>query len=85
MLVAGAAGVIGGLLLASLWDPLIWLSLAGLAVFVAGFAAAFFRSPRRAGGVPTGPQRHFWRDRYIEYEPRSSGAMGRVKRFFRRR
>ncbi|MCC7366643.1 MAG: hypothetical protein IT303_19955 [Dehalococcoidia bacterium] len=84
-LIAGAAMVLGGLILASFWEPLIWASFAGVVVFLGAFAMSFFRS-RPAGGGSTrgGSQGVYWRDRYIQYEPASASTWQRIKRRFRR-
>jgi hypothetical protein len=81
-LVAGAGTVVGGLILSNLWAPLIWAAFAGVAVFIGGFVAAFFRRPR-----PRAEQRDgvFWRDRYIRYDATQSAPWTtRLRRRFRR-
>jgi hypothetical protein len=83
LLFTGAGVMIGGLLLSALWEPLIWASFAGIVLFLAAFLWSFRRSPR-ASGAPTA-QGHYWRDRYIEYEPASPGIFDSIKRRFRRR
>ncbi|MFN0148220.1 MAG: hypothetical protein ACKVT1_17100 [Dehalococcoidia bacterium] len=81
-LLAGAGTVIGGLVLASVWAPLIWAAFGGVVVFLGGFVAAFFRRPRpQAQANPNG---HFWRDRYINDAP-EPGPIGRLARRIRRR
>jgi hypothetical protein len=80
-LVGGAGTVVGGLILSNLWAPLIWAAFAGVAVFLGGFVAAFFRRPR-----PKAEQRDgvYWRDRYIRYETPPSTPWTRFRRRFRR-
>lgn len=84
LLLAGAGVMVAGLLFANVWAPLIWLSFAGVVLFLGAFAASFFRSPR-APGAAAQPQGHYWRDRYIEYTPQDKGPIDRLKRRFRRR
>jgi hypothetical protein len=79
-LLAGAGTVIGGLILSSVWAPLIWAAFGGVLMFLGGFVAALVRTPRpkqQAGG-------HFWRDRYINVEPTSPGMLNRLRRRLRR-
>lgn len=83
LLFAGAGVMIGGLVLASFWEPLIWLSFAGIVLFLAAFGWSFLRKPGAAGGMKQ-PKGAYWRDRYIEYEPPSNqGFFGRVAGVFR--
>lgn len=83
LLVVGAVLVIVGLVLSAAWPPAIWLSLAGVVLFLAAFLWSFFRSPDRR--APGGPRRVYWRDRYIEYEPERPSLVRRLRRFFTRR
>lgn len=83
LLFAGAGVMIAGLLLSAVWEPLIWASFAGIVLFLAAFLWSFRRSPRVAG-APT-PQGHYWRDRYIEYQPAEPTIFDKMKRRFRRR
>ena len=83
LLLFGAATMVAGLLLASAWGPAIWASFAGILIFISAFLWSFFRAPRAAKPAP--PQDHFWRDRYIRYEPASKGPFDRVKRRLRRK
>ncbi len=81
-LLAGAGTVIGGLVLSNIWAPLIWAAFAGVAMFVGGFVAALFKTPRPRAESRDGV---FWRDRYIEYSGNGSQTTwGRIKRRFRR-
>jgi hypothetical protein len=77
----GAALVVGGLVLANVAGPLIWVSFAGVLLFLGAFLASFFRHTPAQAAPPGGV---FWRDRYIEYEPSSPGLFDRIKRTFRR-
>lgn len=83
LLLFGAATMVAGLLLANAWEPAIWASFAGILIFISAFLWSFLRSPRAA--KPTPPEGHFWRDRYIRYEPASQGPLDRVKRRLRRK
>ena len=80
LLLTGAGMVIGGLLFAGAWDPLIWVSFAGVVLFLSAFAWSFVRTPRPDAGPARG---HFWRDRYIEYNA-NPGPWDRIRRRFRR-
>jgi len=86
LLLAGAGLVIGGLVLSGFLDAFIWVSFAGVVVFLSAFAWSFFRSPRPAAGSAGGgaARGHYWRDRWIEYEPSGAKPWDRVKRRFRR-
>ena len=77
---AGAGLVVGGLVAANLAGPLIWVSFAGVVLFLGAFLSSFFRhAPASAR-----PRGAFWRDRYIEYAPANPGVLERIKRAFRR-
>ncbi len=78
---AGAGLVVGGLVLASAASPLIWVSFAGVVLFLGAFLSSFFRQAPTRTAAPRGA---FWRDRYIEYDPVSPGLLERFKRVFRR-
>jgi hypothetical protein len=86
-LLAGAGTVIGGLVLANLWAPLIWAAFAGVAMFIGGFVAALVRKPNvprgGASGSPNQPGGVFWRDRYISYEPTNQTTWQKIRRRFR--
>lgn len=83
LLFAGAGIMFAGLILSNFWSPAIWASFAGVVLFVGAFLWSFRRSNR--GGTATQPQGHYWRDRYIEYQPGSHLAGGRIKNWFRRK
>jgi hypothetical protein len=81
LLLAGTGIMIAGLFLAMFWDPLIWVSFAGVVIFIAAFLLSFRKRP--VGGVGgSGPKRVYWRDRYIEYGPEQRT---RFRNPFRRR
>ena len=84
LLFLGAGMVVAGLLLSNFLAPLIWLSFAGVVIFLGAFLLSFRRSPRGAsgGGKAAG---HYWRGQPISYEPAQPTTVGRVKRFFGRR
>ncbi|MBI2765348.1 MAG: hypothetical protein HYX53_05465 [Chloroflexi bacterium] len=84
LLFAGAATVIGGLVLSNFWSPLIWASFAGVVLFLGAFVWSFTRTSRPGGGAAA-PRGHYWRDRYIEYEPSGPSTWDRLRRRFRRR
>ncbi len=85
LLVAGAGAVIGGFVLSIVWAPLIWAAFAGVVVFVGGFVGAIVRPAKSSSARnEAGPGGHYWRDRYIAYEPTTPGAWARFKRRFRR-
>lgn len=81
LMFAGAGMVVGGLVLSNAWGPLIWVSMAGVVLFLGAFLSSFFREKPAAAASPKGV---YWRDRYIEYEPSSPGLMDRIRRLFRR-
>ncbi|MBI5947490.1 MAG: hypothetical protein HY875_05085 [Chloroflexi bacterium] len=80
LLFAGAGIMLLGLVAASFWSPAIWLSFAGVVVFLGAFVSSFFRAP----SAKPQPKGVFWRDRYIEYAPASESAFDRLKKRFRR-
>jgi hypothetical protein len=84
LLFVGAGVMIGGLVFSTIFEPLIWASFAGVVIFLAAFAWSFRRTPRHAQAAGSNPQGHYWRDRYIEYQPESSSWAERIKRRFRR-
>jgi hypothetical protein len=83
LLFAGAGLVVGGLAVSAFWSQAIWLSFAGVVVFLGAFIWSFFREPGQR--VPGGPRRVYWRDRYIEYEPERPSVARRIRRWLRRR
>lgn len=88
LMITGAAVMLGGLVAASFAEAFIWVSLAGVVVFLGAFLLSFFRRERPAGvdGPPNaGPKKVFWRDRYIEVEPYKPGPMSRLRSKLKRR
>jgi hypothetical protein len=81
MMISGAAVMLAGLVLSSFADPFIWLSFAGVVLFIGAFAISFFRKPAPSASPARGV---YWRDRYIEYEPGRPGLSSRIRRLFRR-
>ena len=92
LLFTGAGLLIAGLILAMFMPALIWVSFAGIVVFLSAFAWSFIRTPRpgstgsggTSGGGGATPSGHYWRDRYISYEPQDKGPLGKIKRRFRK-
>ncbi|MGK2966874.1 MAG: hypothetical protein ACSLFM_14900 [Tepidiformaceae bacterium] len=83
LMMIGAVVMIGGFILATAFEPLIWLSFAGVLLFIAAFAWALTTTGRPK---PTQESRGvYWRDRYIEYDPPSPSVWDRVAGRFRRR
>ena len=76
--------MIVGFILTALWDALIWLSFAGVAMFAAAFLWSFVR-PLRTRGSAKEAKGSYWRGRYIEYDPGRAGVLKRIKRAFSRR
>lgn len=85
LLFTGAGVMLAGIVLARVWDPLIWVAFAGVALFLAAFvwALARPRRMRRAGAPSAGGG--YWRGRYVEYESTRPGVLRRIRRAFRRR
>lgn len=83
ILVAGAVVMVAGLILSTFAGPFIWLSLAGVVMFLAAFLLSFRRTSRP--GAAAEPRGYFWRDRYIEYGPTNPGPGTRIKGWFRRK
>jgi hypothetical protein len=82
LLFTGAGIMVVGLILSTFAQPFIWVSLAGVLVFIAAFVWSFFRSPGTS--EPAQPKGVYWRDRYIEYESARPGPFARLRRKFRR-
>lgn len=82
LLFVGAGVMIIGFVLATFWEPFIWLSLAGVGIFLFAFVWSFFRRPGRPVGAP--PER-YWRGQRIDYDAPHPGPITRFKRIFRRR
>jgi hypothetical protein len=83
LMFTGAGLVVGGLVLSNIWGPIIWVSFAGVLLFIGAFLSTFFRSAPPAG--TSQPQGAYWRDRYIPYESqKAESAMSRFRRKFRR-
>lgn len=87
LMVAGAAVMIGGLLLSVFSDGLIWVSLAGVILFLSAFVIAFFHRPpaRQDGAAQGGSRTVYWRDRYIDYDPYKPGPIARIRSRLKRR
>ncbi|KAA0229906.1 hypothetical protein EDM76_11710 [bacterium] len=81
LMFTGAGLVVGGLVLSNAWEPLIWLSMAGVVLFLGAFLSSFVREKPASTPAQKGV---YWRDRYIEYEPASPGLKDRIRRLFRR-
>jgi Flp pilus assembly protein TadB len=85
LLFTGAGVMIVGLILSTAYSQLIWASFAGVVLFLLAFAWSFRRTPRVSGGSGgSAPQGHYWRDRYIEYQPSSPGIGDRLRKRFRK-
>lgn len=86
LLFSGAALTVGGFILSAFAPALIWVSLAGVVLFITAFIWSLTRSttarPAASGYEP--PKGVFWRDRYIEYDPPGPSPWARIKRRFRR-
>jgi hypothetical protein len=79
-LLFGGAGVMFlGLIAANFWGPAIWLSFAGVVLFVAAFVWSF-RKTKRPSPAAGGSAGTFWRGRYIDDTPG-----GQSKSRFRRK
>lgn len=83
LMMVGAVIMIGGFILATAFEPLIWLSFAGVVVFIAAFGWALSTTGRPKPSQET--RGVYWRDRYIEYDPPSPSLWDRVAGRFRRR
>ena len=89
LLFTGAGLLVAGLILTLFMPALIWVSFAGIIVFLSAFAWSFVRTPRTPAGGGGGRQAatgHYWRDRYISYEPqgKGNGPLDKIRRRFRR-
>lgn len=84
LLMAGAAIMVGGFILSALIaSSLIWLSFAGVIVFMAAFVWSFFRN-KPATPETYAPGKVFWRDRYIDAHPNGPSTTDKIRRRFRR-
>jgi hypothetical protein len=86
LLFGGAGIMIVGLIGATFADGLIWLSFAGVVLFLAAFVWSLTRRPiaGRSGAAPA-PRGTHWRDRYVEYDADQPNSIERFKRVFRKR
>ena len=78
LIIAGAVLALVGFVLAGISSGLIWVSVAGIFLFILGFGLSFIKRPstRRAVG-PSGPTKKRWRDREIEYDTDDAGPQSR--------
>lgn len=83
LLFAGAGTMVAGLILSNFYGPLIWASFAGVVLFLGAFLWSFRKSNRFVAS--SSPRGHYWRDRYIEYQPANPSPFARLARKFRRR
>lgn len=78
-LLFGGAGVMFlGLIASNFWGPAIWLSFAGVVLFLAAFLWSFRKTRRTAPGAPRSGGT-YWRDRYIDDTP-GGESKGRFRR-----
>jgi hypothetical protein len=85
LLFGGAGIMLVGLVGATFVDGLIWLSFAGVLLFMVAFVWSLTRRPIAGRGPAPAPRGTHWRDRYVEYEPPRAGGVERFKRMFRKR
>lgn len=83
LMFSGAGIMIVGLILSMFVGPLIWLSFAGVILFIAAFVWSFFRRPGAAAPIG-GPRETVWRGRRIQYDPTPNSTSSRIRRIFRR-
>ncbi|MEX0781421.1 MAG: hypothetical protein WD557_02145 [Dehalococcoidia bacterium] len=87
LLFLGAGLTVGGFLLSGAFGGLIWLSMAGVILFIAAFIWSLTRTTTAGAEGSSNyqpPKGVFWRDRYIEYDPPNGSVWSRLKRRFRR-
>ncbi len=89
LLFAGAGIMIAGLVLSSaIASAFIWLSFAGVLLFLAAFAWSFFRTKPQSNDADvfysSEPGKVFWRDRYIDARPGGPSTSDKIRRRFRR-
>ena len=88
LLFTGAGLLVAGLILSVFMSALIWVSFAGIVIFLSAFAWSFIRTPSSGSGDGAGrtpsPSAHYWRDRYISYEPQNPSPLTKIKRRFRK-
>lgn len=92
LLFTGAGVMVVGLILSSAVNSsLIWLSFAGVVLFLAAFIWSVFRQaperPMSGGGMgmSQGGGKVFWRDRYIDVSPSNDSVGNRLMRRIRRK
>jgi hypothetical protein len=79
LLFTGAGVMFLGLIASNFFGPAIWLSFAGVLLFLGAFLWSFRRTRRvsspaaRSGGT-------YWRDRYIDDTPKAGDGKGRFRR-----
>jgi hypothetical protein len=87
LLFLGAGLTVGGFLLSGVVGALLWVSMAGVLLFIAAFIWSLTRTTTVGAAGSSNyepPKGVFWRDRYIEYDPPNGSAWSRFKRRFRR-
>jgi hypothetical protein len=85
LLFTGAGVMVAGLIVSSAWGPAIWASFAGVCIFLAAFLASFVRRKPVRGASAAAPANHYWRDRYIEYTPRTPTPFDRFRKRLRKK
>ncbi|MEX2081845.1 MAG: hypothetical protein WEC33_09535 [Dehalococcoidia bacterium] len=87
LMVAGAVVMVGGLALSVFSDGLIWVSVAGVVLFLSAFVIAFFHRPPAGQDAPAqgGSRTVYWRNRYIDYDPYKPGPIARIRSRLKRR
>lgn len=79
LLFGGAGVMFVGLIASNFWGPAIWLSFAGVVLFLAAFLWSFRKTRRTSSASPRSGSGTFWRDRYIDDSP-GSQSKGKFRR-----
>ncbi len=85
IIIAGAALTLIGFVLTGFSGALIWVSISGIVLFIAGFLLSLVRRPNALRRSSPNAPKPRWRGREIEYENDSAGPLTRMRRIFRRK
>jgi len=85
IIIGGAALTLIGFVLTGFASALIWVSVAGIVLFIVGFLLSLVRRPDAFRKSKANAPKPRWRGREIEYENDSAGPLTRMRRMFRRR
>jgi hypothetical protein len=84
IIILGAVLTLVGFVLSGIGGVMIWVSVVGILMFIAGFVLSLIRRPDALKRTQTNAPKPRWRGREISYETDHTGPLARLKRIFRR-